>query len=276
MLLVIDDLQWCDRETLGWLDYLLRRSRGRRCSWWRRRGSRRSDSSIRRSPCSIRAGRGPGHQARAGSAPPERDGDARGNVAGTTWTTGARDGSIARPRAIRCSSSSGCGRDLSTRSPPAGSIPSARCSPRALSVIEARLAQLSPAGQELARLAATVGREFTFDVLMRASSHDEEQVVDALDELWGRRIVRERGVLAYDFSHDKLREVAYYRESSARRRLLHRRVAQALERLHGAHLDDVRRRSSPRTTRKPAGRSGRSASTRARPRSRSESSPTWR
>ncbi|MDQ2906956.1 MAG: hypothetical protein M3Y81_25885 [Chloroflexota bacterium] len=33
----------------------------------------------------------------------------------------------------------------------------------------------------------------------------EEVLVRGLDELWQRRIVRERGGDAYDFSHDKLR-----------------------------------------------------------------------
>jgi tetratricopeptide (TPR) repeat protein len=46
---------------------------------------------------------------------------------------------------------------------------------------------------------------------------------------------------AYDFSHDKLREVAYHGLSAARRRLLHHHVAQALEVLHGADLDPVSR-----------------------------------
>jgi len=51
--------------------------------------------------------------------------------------------------------------------------------------------------------------------------------------------VREHGAHAYDFSHDKLREVAYSRMSAARRRLLHRRIAQALETLHAADLGSV-------------------------------------
>ena len=44
--------------------------------------------------------------------------------------------------------------------------------------------------------------------------------------------VREQGADAYDFSHDKIREVAYLGLSPARRRRSHLRVAQALERRH--------------------------------------------
>ena len=47
------------------------------------------------------------------------------------------------------------------------------------------------------------------------------------------------GLEAYDFSHDKLREVAYHSMSAARRQLLHRHTAQALEKLHAANPDPV-------------------------------------
>jgi hypothetical protein len=60
-------------------------------------------------------------------------------------------------------------------------------------VIEARLAQLSPEARDLVGVAATIGREFTFDVLALAHGADEETAVRALDELWRRRIVREQG-----------------------------------------------------------------------------------
>ena len=105
-------------------------------------------------------------------------------------------------------------------------------SPRVHAVLEARLAQLSDGAHDLAALAATIGREFTSDLLGAASGASEEELVRGLDELWRRRIVRERGVDAYDFSHDKLREAAYAGLGPARRGRLHLRVARALERLH--------------------------------------------
>ena len=106
-------------------------------------------------------------------------------------------------------------------------------------VIQARLAQLSPSAQDLVGLAAVIGRAFTFDVISHASNADEETLVRGLDELWQRRIIREQGADAYDFSHDKIREVAYTGQSSARRRLLHRKVAAALEAVHARNLDAV-------------------------------------
>ncbi len=96
-------------------------------------------------------------------------------------------------------------------------------------VIEYRLGQLTPDARELVGAAAVIGREFSYAVLAASSGIDEDTLVLGLDELWYRRIIRERGGDAYDFIHDRIREVAYVHISNARRRLLHRRVAEALE-----------------------------------------------
>lgn len=71
-----------------------------------------------------------------------------------------------------------------------------------------------------------------------ASTQDEIELTEALDELWQRRIVREQQPGVYDFSHDKLRETAYDEIPPSKRRLLHRRIAEALELVH-EHDDDA-------------------------------------
>ncbi len=73
--------------------------------------------------------------------------------------------------------------------------------------------------------------------MAEVSSQPEHDLVVALDELWRRRIIREQGVDAYDFSHDRIREVAYGEISPMLRRHLHRRVAQALAQRHAGELD---------------------------------------
>ena len=107
-------------------------------------------------------------------------------------------------------------------------------------VLATRLAQLSPLAHEVANVAAVIGREFTFPVLARASGQSEDAVVQGLDELWQRRIVREQGAgtaEAYHFSHDKLRELACASLSPAHQRLLHRRIAEAFEEVYAGDLD---------------------------------------
>jgi hypothetical protein len=101
-------------------------------------------------------------------------------------------------------------------------------SPRLQSVIEARLARLSAAARDIATLAAAIGREFTADVLGRATGLSDDALVGPLDELWRRRIVRDRAPDGYDFTHDRIREVAYRSLGPAERRRAHLRIARAL------------------------------------------------
>jgi hypothetical protein len=110
---------------------------------------------------------------------------------------------------------------------------------RVQAVIERRLGQLSPDAREIVALAGMLGREFTHELLRRASDWDEARLVEVLDELWRRRIVRAHGTAAYDFVHDRIREVAAGLVGPARARVLHRRIATALEGLHADDPDAV-------------------------------------
>jgi len=105
-------------------------------------------------------------------------------------------------------------------------------------VLRKRLGQGTTSAREVAGLAAAVGTNFTLDLLTEASDLDAGLVVQAVDELWRRRIIREFRD-GYDFSHDLLRETAYAGISPPRRWLLHRRIAQGLELLHAEDTDSV-------------------------------------
>jgi DNA-binding SARP family transcriptional activator len=105
-------------------------------------------------------------------------------------------------------------------------------------VLRKRLGQGTTSAREVAGLAAAVGTNFTLDLLTEASDLDADLVVEAVDELWRRRIIREFRD-GYDFSHDLLRETAYAGISPPRRWLLHRRIAQGLELLHAEDADSV-------------------------------------
>jgi DNA-binding SARP family transcriptional activator/predicted ATPase len=110
-------------------------------------------------------------------------------------------------------------------------------STRVHAVIAARLSQLSAASYELAGVASVVGRPFSFELLEKATDWDEGSVSNALDELWRRRIIESRGASEYDFTHDRLREVACAELSLVRQRYLHRRVARALAEVYGADIE---------------------------------------
>ncbi|MFU8826495.1 MAG: BTAD domain-containing putative transcriptional regulator [Brevefilum sp.] len=108
---------------------------------------------------------------------------------------------------------------------------------RVRQVLEARLAQLSPLAREVIEQASVIGRDFTFPVLAQITNLSEDGLVVCLDECWRCRIIREQGENAYDFSHDKLRQVAYASLSQTRKKWLHREVAETLERMHTDDLD---------------------------------------
>lgn len=111
--------------------------------------------------------------------------------------------------------------------------------PRVQAVIVGRLVQLSPQARKVAEIGAAIGHHFTLDLLLHVVQESVDLVTQALDELWQKRIIREQSVNVFDFTHDKLREVAYFETSLPQRRLLHRHIAQALEVLGANNLEAV-------------------------------------
>lgn len=105
-------------------------------------------------------------------------------------------------------------------------------SPRLQAVVTARVRQLTAAARDLLGVAAAVGRDFTVPLLRGASELDEPRLARALDEIWRRGLVRERGADGYDFSHGKVREVVYSGLEPADRRHKHLLVAETLRQLH--------------------------------------------
>jgi DNA-binding SARP family transcriptional activator len=113
-----------------------------------------------------------------------------------------------------------------------GDDPAAAPVPREMrGLLEARLAGLGAMARQLVETAAVIGRSFGLDTVRAASGRSDEEAVDGLDELVARGLVRElrsAGEPGYDFTHAKLRALVYEEIGLARRRLLHRRVADAL------------------------------------------------
>ena len=114
-----------------------------------------------------------------------------------------------------------------------------KLSPKLQAVIGSRLRHLTQPARELLGIAATVGREFSTTVLARTSRLDDVALVGGLDELWRRGIIREHGIDSYDFSHGKIRDVAYDSLSPAAVHRNHRLIAEALIAIHVHDLDEV-------------------------------------
>ncbi|MDQ1716976.1 MAG: hypothetical protein QOE89_929 [Pseudonocardiales bacterium] len=232
MLLVLDNLQWCDHETLAFLSFFLGltadtsvmvaatvrdeddRADSDLLDWISRMRTTRMMSEVELGPLEI------SHTAELAEALSGRS-LAADDAALLQATTGGFPLFIVE--AARSSVDPG-------RGPlPVGDL---------TRVLRDRLDQVSVVARDIAGLAAAVGRNFSLDLLTEASDLDEYAVVRAVDELWRGRIVREVDD-GYDFSHDLLRDAAYAQVSPARRWLLHRRVAQGLELLHANDTDAV-------------------------------------
>jgi tetratricopeptide (TPR) repeat protein len=108
-------------------------------------------------------------------------------------------------------------------------------------VLRARLATAGETAAQILAAASVIGRSFDLATVRHASGRSEGETVDALDESLRRGLVREAGT-AFDFAHGGLRDLAYESTSLTRRRLLHRRVAEALRLdLAGSGRDDLAR-----------------------------------
>jgi len=238
LLLVMDDMQWCDPETLTWLGYLLRFDASAKVLI---AGTARLEEVDNKHPLrrmllnlqarnqlvEIKLGRlDPGESAQLASHilnRPIEQGEA----------TRLYQDSEGNPLFVIEMAQADEASDPDKRQLP----------PRVQAVLASRLVQVSDAACEVMGVAAAFGRVFSVDELVRASGAGEMGVLRSLDELCRRDIVWAQNVdaLIYDFTHAKLREVAYAQLSPAKRRLLQRRVAQAqvIETTHATELEGV-------------------------------------
>jgi len=99
-------------------------------------------------------------------------------------------------------------------------------------LIEARIGRLSERARQALDIAAVAGHEFDFEVLQLAWGKDEEETLEAIEELLRRQLIGEGTGAAgreYEFNHHLIREVAYRGLHHRRRRRLHRLVGEAAE-----------------------------------------------
>ncbi|MEZ4864353.1 MAG: AAA family ATPase [Caldilineaceae bacterium] len=262
LLLLVDDLQWCDRETLELLHFLLRNAPRLSQTKVLLLGTARlpdevdaghplyellnslqaSDSLTQMDLARLSAGETAQLATQMAAQPLDARvlnqlfADTAGNPLFVVETMRARHD----PKRAQ-----GIHNGLTNKANSSHPIPEEDAAivqhlpPKVLAVIQGRLRQLSSAARELCEWASIVGRSFTLDLLVCASTMAQDKAVNALDELWQRRIIREQGSDGYDFSHDRIRDVVTAGISRVRRKYLHRRVAEALEHQQAAQLDTM-------------------------------------
>ncbi len=222
-LLIIDDLQWCDAETIEVIGFVVRSGRSARVLVV---GTVRSEELPEHHPLVELGGALGRHEAMTTLPLPRFDEATTATLAARLGATDTVDPGLAARlwsetegnplfviEALRAGIASGDSQPVLT--------------PTMRAVLLARLGQLPAGARRLAGVAAVIGRAFSVGLLAAVSGSADDEVVDHVDELWRRRIIRDLG-REYDFSHDKLRAVALETVSPARRRQLHRAVAEAM------------------------------------------------
>jgi class 3 adenylate cyclase/tetratricopeptide (TPR) repeat protein len=95
----------------------------------------------------------------------------------------------------------------------------------------ARLDRLAPV-REIAQLGATLGREFSYELLQGVSPVDEETLQHGLRQLVEAELVYQRGVppqATYFFKHALIQDTAYHSLLKSTRQQYHHKIAQVLE-----------------------------------------------
>jgi class 3 adenylate cyclase/predicted ATPase len=94
----------------------------------------------------------------------------------------------------------------------------------------ARLDRLAPV-KEIAQLGATIGREFSYEILQAISLLDEATLQHGLQQLVEAELVYQHGLLPrarYSFKHALIQDTAYQSLLKSRRQHLHQQIARVL------------------------------------------------
>lgn len=225
-LLLIEDLHWCDQDTLEWLHYLLRfdphapllvAGTVRSEEMAANPAYERLLSVLRQENNCLEIELGPLSEAETGQLAAQVAGKKLEQGIGSLLYQETEGNPLFIVETVRA--------ELFKQA----HLPGVQLLPyKAHAVLENRIRQLSQAAHEMVLLAATIGRAFSLEVLRQGSRAGEAELVKSLDEMMQRRIVREIAMNTFDFSHDKLRQAALVGVSEAHRQLLHRQVAEAL------------------------------------------------
>jgi DNA-binding SARP family transcriptional activator len=242
-ILLMDDLQWCDQETMEWLHFLIRSDPLRPLLILATVRREEMQPPLNHLIQQLRASRNLTEielQPLDASETTKLAGQTAGKELELTVAMRLYQESEGNPlyviEMVHAGFQDRFQKDEAARG---GENQSIDLPPRMQAVILQRLSQLSASARRIAEIGAVYGRPFSLDLLIEVEHVDEDSVVGALDELWQKRIIREQSPNHYAFTHDKLREVAFAEVSAPQRRLSNRRIAQALESLYSTNLETV-------------------------------------
>ncbi len=95
-----------------------------------------------------------------------------------------------------------------------------------------RIAKLRPEAKKALNYAAIIGTRFDFDTLQMLTGMDEEELLDAIDNLLEAGIIEEDETTdeeIYTFSYLQIKELIENSLNKSRRRVIHKKIAECLE-----------------------------------------------
>ncbi len=108
--------------------------------------------------------------------------------------------------------------------------------------VDEHLQHVTPLARQVLEASAVLGTTFEFDLLLATAGRSELETVDALEELIARHLLIEQ-TGHYHFSHEIVQSVVYQQLSFGRRRILHRRAGDVLEKRYTAQATALQGRS---------------------------------
>jgi DNA-binding SARP family transcriptional activator len=225
LLLVLDDLQWADDDTLLLMRHLLRRA---------------GNAAVLVVAITRDHDLEPGHALGEVVRSLERDGWVR-----RLPLTGLAEAEVAE-LAGRLGSRADAGRlvaetagnpFLLTELLRAGTAAGEAIPAGVQALVTTRVARLGPQAADLVRAAAVAGARFELDLVAAAAGLEGGRLLDALDAALASGLVVEEDADRYRFPHDIVRRTLVAQLSGARRRALHQALAAAIESLRAGDLD---------------------------------------
>ena len=111
--------------------------------------------------------------------------------------------------------------------------------PRVRSVIDARMALLGEDASAIYEVAAVCGGPANLSLLTAGTELLRPSVVNGVDELLRRGLIRDDGDGRYQIAHDQVRQVVYESTDKSRRVVLHQRVGEALEAIEPTDVEAI-------------------------------------
>lgn len=223
LLLVLDDIQWTDGETLQLLSYLLRVDSKDELLVL---ATMRTDEAAHDAVAPFFAGLRLGRKLTEIGLTPFREEETKRLMAETIGAAladrhasglHAQTGGIPLyiVETLREWQSGGDKREF-------------RLSPLATAAIENRLDRLGPDDRRIAVAIAAVGRPVSSALLAAVLEADERTVLEAMERLAQLKLIREDGNGEYAYTHAIVKDTAYRSENAIGRRRCHRQIASGL------------------------------------------------